>query len=268
MNRVDLADGHLAYDDIGSGQPVVLLHDGTLDRRVWGPQLSGLSGYRLLVLDARGHGDSGTPTLPYQRADDVIALLDHLELPTAFLVGQSMGGTTALDTALDHPDRVAGIVASGSGTSQQYWRGAFIVALLRGQFEAAMRRDTAEYVELFLRMWVDGPTRRPDETPAGIRGLCRTMAMSTATRHARPDPVLPGRATDSWARLPGLTVPLLLLTGELDCQDIHEMAERVAMAVPHAESRRVAGAGHMLNLEQPDTFTAAVRRFLDTVRVG
>jgi 3-oxoadipate enol-lactonase len=270
MNRVDLADGHLTYDDLGdtAGQPVVLLHDGTLDRRVWGPQLTGLPGYRLLVLDARGHGDSATPTLPYQRADDVIALLDHLDLPAAFLVGQSMGGTTALDTALDHPDRVTGLVASGCGTSQQYWRGAFLVDLLHRQFEAAMRRDTAEYVELFLRMWVDGPARRPDEVPAGVRDLCRTMAMSTATRHARPDPVLPGRAADSWERLPGITVPLLLLTGELDCPDIHEMANRIATAVPHAESLRVPGAGHMLNLERPDVFTAAVLRFLDTVRVG
>ena len=268
MNRVDLADGHLAYDDLGSGPPVVLLHDGTLDRRVWAPQRTDFPGYRLLVLDARGHGDSATPTRPYQRADDVIALLDHLELPAAFLVGQSMGGTTALDTALDHPDRVTGLVASGCGTSQQYWRGAFLVDLLQRQLEAALRRDTAEYVEVFLRMWVDGPARRPDEVPAGVRELCRTMAMTTATRHARPDPVLPGRATDSWERLPDLTVPLLLLTGELDCPDIHEMAERVVTAVPHAELHRVPGAGHMLNLERPNTFSAAVWRFLDTVRVG
>jgi 3-oxoadipate enol-lactonase len=268
MNRVDTTDGHLAYDDIGSGPPVVLLHDGTLDRRVWAPQLTGFPGYRLLVLDARGHGDSATPTRPYQRADDVIALLDHLELPAAFLVGQSMGGTTALDTALDHPDRVTGIVASGCGTSQQYWRGAFLVDLLRRQFQAALRRDTAEYVELFLRMWIDGPARRPEEVPAGVRELCATMAMTTAIRHARPDPVLPGRAADSWERLSDLTIPLLLLTGELDCPDVHEMVERVLAAVPRAEWRRMPGAGHMLNLERPDTFAAAVLRFLDTARVG
>jgi pimeloyl-ACP methyl ester carboxylesterase len=93
------------------------------------------------------------------------------------------------------------------------------------------------------------------------------MAMTTATRHARPDPVLPGRAAGSWERLPCIIAPLLVLTGGLDCPDIHEMAERVAAAVPGAESRRVPGAGHMLNLERPDTF-AAVLRFLDTVRVG
>ncbi len=268
MKRFDIADGHLAYDDIGSGPPVVLLHDGTLDRRVWGPQLTAFPGYRLLVLDARGHGDSATPSRPYQRCDDVIALLDHLDLSAAFLVGQSMGGTTALDAALDHPDRVTGIVASGCGTSQQYWLGTFVVDLLHRQLRAAQRGDTAEYVETFLRTWVDGPARKPDDVPAGVRELCRTMAMTTAHRHARPDPVLPGRAADSWARLPTLTTPLLMLTGDLDCPDIHEMAERVVAAVPGAGSLRVPRAGHMLNLERPNMFTAAVLRFLDTVRVG
>lgn len=267
MNRVAIAEGHLAYDDIGSGPPVVLLHDGTLDRRVWGPQLDRLPGYRLLVLDARGHGESSTPTRPYQRADDVIALLDHLDLPAAFLVGQSMGGTTALDTALDHPERVSGVVVSGCGTSQQYWRGAFLVDLLGRQLAAVRRRDTDEYIEVFLRMWVDGPTRRPEQTPADIRELCRTMAVHTATRHARPDPVLPGRADNSWERLAGVTAPVLVLTGGLDCPDVHEMADRIAAAVPGAESHRFPGAGHMLNLERPDAFSGAVLRFLDSALV-
>jgi len=269
VNRVAIAEGHLAYDDIGSGPPVVLLHDGTLDRRVWGPQLDRLPSYRLLVMDARGHGESTTPTRPYQRADDVVALLDHLDLPAAFLVGQSMGGTTALDTALDHPDRVSGVVASGCGTSQQYWRGAFLVDLLGRQLAAVRRRDTDEYIEVFLRMWVDGPTRRPDQVPADIRELCRTMAAHTATRHARPDdPVLPGRADNSWERLAGVAAPVLVLTGELDCPDVHEMADRIAAAVPGAESHRFPGAGHMLNLERPEAFSAAVLRFLDSALVG
>ncbi|MFC5286514.1 alpha/beta fold hydrolase [Actinokineospora guangxiensis] len=268
MKRVPIADGHLAYDDIGSGPAVVLLHDGTLDRRVWDPQRDRFPGYRLLVLDARGHGESATPTRPYQRADDVIALLDHLGLPAAFLVGQSMGGTTALDTALDHPDRVSGVVASGCGTSQQYWRGAFLVELLGRQLDAVRRRDTADYIEVFLRMWVDGPTREPARSPADIREFCRTMAVHTATRHARPNPVLPGRAEDSWERLAGITAPVLVLTGGLDCPDVHEMADRIAAAVPGAESRRFAGAGHMLNLERPDAFSGAVRRFLDSALVG
>ncbi|MGH3564916.1 MAG: alpha/beta fold hydrolase [Pseudonocardia sp.] len=263
MSRVELADGHLAYDDVGDGPPVVFLHDGTLDRRVWDYQLLALPGYRVLNLDARGHGESSTPAVPYLRGDDVIALLDHLELPSAFLIGQAMGGTTALDTALDHPDRVRGMVVSGCGTSQQYWQSPFLVGLLKRQMFAAARRDTEGYIEAFLRMWVDGPTREPHDVEPSVRERCREMAMNTAVRHARPDPVLPGRAADSWARLPGVGAPLLAVVGELDCTDVREMIERVVSAVPDAKLDVVAGAGHMVNMEQPERFTGAVRQFLD-----
>lgn len=263
MSRVDLPAGHLAYDDIGDGPPVVFLHDGTLDRRVWTRQLSAFDGYRVLNLDARGHGESATPMSAYLRADDVIALLDHLDLPSAYLVGQAMGGTSALDAALDHPDRVGGLVISGCGASDQYWQSPFAVDLLKRQLQAAFRRDTDGYVEMYLRLWVDGPHRAPHQVDPSIRDSCRAMAMHTATHHARPDPVLPGRADRPWDRLPTVDCPLLALVGELDCVDVREMIERVVSTVPNAKLEVVPGAGHMINMERPDRFNRAVREFLD-----
>lgn len=265
MNRVPLPGGDLAYDDLGEGPPVVLLHDGTLDRRVWEQQLHRFEGYRVLNLDARGHGESFTPMTPYQRADDVVALLDHLGLEEAVLVGQAMGGTTALDTALDHPHRVRGVVISGCGASDQYWQSPFIVDLLKAQMEAAFRRDTEAYIEMYLRMWVDGPHRVPGEVDSAVRDRCREMALHTATQHARPDPVLPGRAERPWDRLSEVDVPLLALVGELDCADVHEMVERVVRAVPGAKLEEFAGTGHMLNMEQPGRFAGAVHGFLGDV---
>ncbi|WP_433871573.1 alpha/beta fold hydrolase [Saccharopolyspora sp. CA-218241] len=265
MNRAPCADGHLAYDDLGDGPPVVLLHDGTLDRRVWRRQLAAFDGYRLLNLDARSHGESSTPTTEYRRGDDVTALLDHLGLDSAFLVGQSMGGTSALDVALDHPERVDGLVISGCGTSEQHWRGEFVVGLLERQARCVAERDTEGYVERFLDLWVDGPHRDPHEVDPAIRADCRAMAMHTATRHARPDPVLPGKAADTWDRLPEVSAPLLGILGELDVVDVREMLERITATVPGAELDVVAGAGHMVNMERPDRFNASVRRFLDAL---
>ncbi|HEX3791903.1 MAG TPA: alpha/beta hydrolase [Pseudonocardiaceae bacterium] len=263
MNRVPFADGQLAYDDIGAGPPVLFLHDGTLDRRVWERQLRAFDGYRVLNLDARGHGESSTPMTPYLRGDDVIALLDHLELSSAFLVGQAMGGTSALDTALDHPTRVEGLVLSGCGTSEQYWRSEFMVDALKRQMECAFRADTDGYLELFLRMWVDGPNRQPDEVDPSIRERCRQLALHTATRHARPDPVMPGRAKDTWDRLPQVGAPVLGIVGELDLVDVREMLDRVVSEVPDAKLDVFAGTGHMVNMEQPQRFNTTVRRFLD-----
>lgn len=268
MHRVPIAEGHLAYDDVGEGPAVLLLHDGTLDRRVWEPQSHAFPGYRILTLDARGHGQSSTPTTPYLRGDDIIALLDHLDLPDAYLVGQSMGGTSALDTAMDHPERVAGLVVSGCGTSEQYWRSSFVVDLLKEQMEHAFRRDTEGYVETFLRLWVDGPRRAPHEVDPSVRERCREMAMHTALAHARPDPVFPGKAAGTWDRLADIEAPLLGIVGELDCDDIHEMVGRVVSGVPNGALQVFEGAGHMVNLEQPQRFTATVRRFLDQLSDG
>ena len=263
MNHAPFTDGTLAYDDIGDGPPVLFLHDGTLDRRVWEGQLHAFDGYRVLNLDARGHGESSTPMTEYLRGDDVTALLDHLGLESAFLVGQAMGGTSALDTAMDHPERVTGLVISGCGTSEQYWRGEFMVDALKRQMECASNGDTEGYIEMFLRMWVDGPTRLPHETAPSIRERCRLMALHTATHHARPDPVMPGRAADTWARLPKVRAPLLGIVGELDLADVRQMIDRVISGVRGARLDVFAGTGHMVNMEQPQRFSNTVRRFPD-----
>jgi 3-oxoadipate enol-lactonase len=263
VNRAAFAGGYLAYDDVGAGPPVLFLHDGTLDRRVWEGQLNAFDGYRVLSLDARGHGESSTPMTPYLRGDDVTVLLDHLDLPSAFLVGQAMGGTSALDTAMDHADRVDGVVISGCGTSEQYWQSPFVVDLLKRQMEYAFRQDGDGYIEMFLRLWVDGPTREPHEVDPSVRERCREMAAHTATHHARPDPVLPGKAEDTWNRLSEVDTPLLGIVGELDCVDVRQMIERVVSTVPNAKLEVFPGTGHMVNMEEPGRFNETVRRFFD-----
>jgi 3-oxoadipate enol-lactonase len=263
MNKAPFSDGHLAYDDIGDGPAVVFLHDGTLNRGVWDQQVHAFHGYRVLNVDARGHGESSTPMTEYLRGEDVTVLLDHLGLESAYLVGQAMGGTSALDTALDHPSRVAGLVLSGCGTSEQYWQSEFLVQTLQRQMKYAFEGDTAGYIEMQLRMWVDGPRREPQDVDPAVRERCREMAMHTATHHARPNPVMPGKAADTWNRLSNVDIPLLGIVGELESTDVREMLDRIVSTVPDAKLEVFDGAGHMVNMEQPGRFTAAVRQFLD-----
>ncbi|WP_370944215.1 alpha/beta fold hydrolase [Amycolatopsis sp. cg5] len=264
MSTFSLPDGgHLAYDDLGEGVPVVLLHDGVLHRRAWDQQLPALTDYRVLNLDLRGHGESGDPRSAYLRADDVIALLDHAQVPEAFLVGIGLGATTSMDAVLDYPDRVSGVLASGGGASEQYWNDPFVVDIRKRQYEVAVQGDKESYVELFLNMWVDGPYREPHEVPAAVRERCRDMAMHTVTEHAREEPFLPGRTKRTWERLPEITTKILFVHGELNNGDAREMTERTVSAVPDAKLIRFEGAGHMVNMEQPERFNAVMREFLD-----
>src|SRR5205809_4414601 len=97
----------LAYDDVDAGAVVVLLHAGIADRRMWRHQVAALRGqHRILSVDLPGYGESAVPTGAYANHDAVAGLLDTLDIGQASLVGCSLGGKVAIDTALTRPDRV------------------------------------------------------------------------------------------------------------------------------------------------------------------
>ena len=104
----------LAYDDTGSGLPIVFLHAFPLNRSMWAPQVSALSAqFRTIAIDLRGHGESDAPLWSFsldQYADDVAALLDHLDIPQAVLVGLSMGGYVSLAFSRAYGKRLLGLV--------------------------------------------------------------------------------------------------------------------------------------------------------------
>ncbi|MET7433034.1 MULTISPECIES: alpha/beta fold hydrolase [Streptomyces] len=87
--------------------------------------------YRVIAPDARGHGASSNATRPFRPADDLAALLRHLDVGPAVLVGVSMGGGTAVDTALEHPELVRAVVVSGVGTSEPYFENPWSLEVLR-----------------------------------------------------------------------------------------------------------------------------------------
>src|SRR5690242_1322104 len=99
LRRIEIPDGHLAYLDTGSGTPVVLLHGGTLNHRMWDDQVGPLvaAGHRVIAVDARGHGGSSTAAAPFRHCDDLAVLLRALGAGPAVLVGVSMGASTVLD---------------------------------------------------------------------------------------------------------------------------------------------------------------------------
>lgn len=266
---IDLTDGTLAVRDTGSGHPVVLLHGGGLDHRMWDPQVPGLARtHRVVVPDARGHGRSSTPLAPFRHCDDLAGLLTRLDLGPATLVGTSMGAATAVDTALEHPHLVHAVVVSGAGTGEPEFHDPWALEVLATWARTQQAGDAAGFVEAFL-LFVAGPHRSLDEVDPAVVAVCRTMVTGTVERHQRPDPATgrpavapPVPVTRSWERLPGLTVPFLAICGELDAPDHLAMARRAADLVPGGEVVTVPGAAHYPNLERPAEFDAALRRFL------
>ncbi|MFD9412069.1 alpha/beta fold hydrolase [Streptomyces sp. NPDC059989] len=116
---VPVEASELFYESAGEGPPVVLLHGGMLDLNMWDEQFSWLAGlgYHVIRCDARGHGRSSTVSRDYANHDDLHALLTHLGIPRATLIGLSLGARTAVDTALSHPESVSALVLASPGVS-------------------------------------------------------------------------------------------------------------------------------------------------------
>jgi hypothetical protein len=121
-------------------------------------------------------------------------------------------------------------------------------------------------LECLLRMWVDGPHRQPADVAASVRVRCADMAAHNVAEHA----LAQGRMLERGAlhRLGDVTAPVLLLIGDADSTDIFAVTERALREVPGARRTGIPGAGHMLNLEQPDACHSAARMETTAGRTG
>ncbi|MEU7743827.1 alpha/beta fold hydrolase [Nonomuraea sp. NPDC049158] len=149
-----LIDG-LAYDDMGEGLAVVLIHAGIADRRMWRHQRDSLSDrYRVISYDWRGYGESADPAGELVHHEDLLRVMDGLGVERAALVGDSMGGSYAVEAALVAAHRVAGLVLISSGLSGHSWPEEMIAQArerVHSTIDArADRRDVAdELVRVF-----------------------------------------------------------------------------------------------------------------------
>ncbi|MGJ5749195.1 alpha/beta fold hydrolase [Streptomyces puniciscabiei] len=257
------ADGSLAYREAGSGPPLVFLHGGFLDQRVWDDQIPAFAPHhRVIAFDARGHGGSANATAPYRNTDDLAALLLGLDAVPAVLVGVSMGGATAVDCALEHPGLVRAVVVSGVGTSEPVFRDPWALDVFAAQRQALAAGDLDGWVDAFNRFTV-GPHRDPADAPPEVLRRVREMALATLAKHTAGEPDRRVPVTATWERAADITVPVCAINGALDAPDHLAMATRLTSLVPGAHSVSVPGTAHYPNMEDPARFNAELSAFLN-----
>lgn len=262
MHWFDTDDDRLAYEDSGTGDPLVLLHGGFLDHHMWDDQLPAFAArYRVIAPDARGHGASANATRPFRHADDMVALLRQLGTGPAILAGVSMGAGTAVDIALEYPDHVRALVVSGAGTSEPTFTDPWTLTML-GQWNAAMAAgDLDGSIDAFT-LFAAGPGRSLDDVSPGVAARIRDMARRTMSKHGRGERDWSVPVRDTWERAAKIGVPVLAVLGALDSPDHIAMAERLAGLVADGRTTTIEGAAHYPNMEQPDAFWRAITEFL------
>ncbi len=248
----------------GSGPPVLLLHAGLMDRRMWDAQWPALSErFTAIRFDARGFGASADPTGPWSLHDDALEVLDSAGFEKAALVGVSMGGATALDAALAAPGRVTALVVTSSGPSD--WEHTPEHMKQFEEVEAAYyTRGFDAANELELRMWIDGPHRRPDDVELReVRAAVASVNRVLLERQAPFEEIEPREPPRSATVMLGrLAPPCLVVTGELDQPSVLEGAWAIVSATG-AEHVDIAGTAHLPNLERPREYLGAIVPFLE-----
>jgi pimeloyl-ACP methyl ester carboxylesterase len=251
----------IAYESAGSGPAVLLLHAGLTDRRMWEPQWPALTRhFNAIRFDARGFGNSSDPKRPYTLHDDALEVLDALEVDRAALVGASMGGSAALDLALARPERAAALVTIAS-TPSGWSHSADLIRAWDAVEDAYERRGAEAANELEMRMWLDGPYRRPEAVDRDVRLSIASVNHVLLERQSRfpaePDELDP----PAIGRLEELAVPSLVVTGELDQPSVIAGAFEIARRTG-AEHEEIPDAAHLPNLERPDEFERSLLEFL------
>jgi 3-oxoadipate enol-lactonase len=258
---LDVAGGRLWVEEAGSGDPVVLLHAGVANADMWdGVWPAIAAGRHAIRYDHRGFGRSDDPNGPWSAHADVLGVLDALGLESAALVGCSWGGMVALDAALAAPHRVDRLVLVASGPSgrepspeaEAAWE----------EIDAAVSRgDVATANELELRMWVDGPRRRPRDVDDMVRARVEAWNVELLARQGdlrEPEDLEPP-AID---RLEEVACPTLVVTPELDQPFVLDGCRQLADRIPDAREARVGGAAHMVAMEKPDEVGRLILEFL------
>ncbi|WP_433264663.1 alpha/beta fold hydrolase [Micromonospora vinacea] len=264
MHKITVNGASIAYDEAGTGSPVVLLHAGIADRRMWRGQVSALAArHRVIVPDLRGYGDSELPPAPFAHHDDVAGLLDALDLPRAALVGCSFGGAVAIDTALAHPDRVSALALFDTAVSGNEWSDEAndLWDDLVGEVDPD---DFAAGAAGEVRFWVIGPGRQPEDVDRELVAFAQEMDQRALAAELALGAVEVGELTPpAIGRLGELKIPVLVTAGAADVPDISRLADRIAAEVPGAvRLPDVPDAAHLLPLERPEPVNAALLDFL------
>ncbi len=268
-SKIPVPGGRLHLVDAGDpADPlIVLIHAGIADLRAWDDLVPLLisGGYRVARHDMRGFGASETDDVEFSNRADVLAVLDHLGARRAALVGNSIGGQVALDTAIESPDRIVAVVGVAAGL------GGFAADPTAEEDELYTAMDTlAEadppdpiaIADLDVRFWVDGPTSADDRVSARIREAVRDMDEASnqpGRANGRPIRLVPPAAD----RLADLRCPVLAVAGELDASEVAQTARHLAENAPNVTSVIWPDVAHMIGMEQPERLAAAILEFLE-----
>ena len=249
------------YERSGSGFPLFFLHAGIADSRMWQPQVAAFAEhFDVICPDARGFGQSELPATRWSPVADLLEMIEQLHLKPAHLVGCSMGGSIAIDFAIQYPERISKLVLVGTGVSGANF-GKKYPDLWTDVKAADEAGDLDALNQAEMRLFLDGPKRPRGYVKQPLRDLFLSMngtSLNNDWESAPTDDLNPPAAE----RLGEVTAPTLIVVGDKDVPTIDDAAELLMKSLPHARQVVIEDAAHLPNLEHPEEFNRLVLDFL------
>ncbi|HET7670017.1 MAG TPA: alpha/beta hydrolase [Burkholderiales bacterium] len=274
MPHASARDGtRLYYEETGSGTPVIFVHEFAGDHRAWETQVRFFGRYfRCITFDARGFPPSDVPEdgARYSQAharDDIVAVLDHLKVDRAHVVGLSMGGFAALHVGITYPQRARSLVIAGCGYGAEPEK----KDRFQAECEAAAASFEADWGAA-AKKYALGPTRvqLQNKDPRGWQEFARQLGEHSARGQALTMRGVQMKRPSLYELTEGMRkidVPTLIVTGDEDDPCL-EPALLMKRNIATAGLVVIPWSGHTINLEEPDAFNRALFEFFLKVDEG
>ena len=271
MPNVNLPTGaHLYYETHGQGEALVLIPSTGFSAEAWKPSQLPLSeSSRLIIHDPRGCGRSVATQQVYtinQMANDIVALLDHLKVESAHLVGHSMGGRIALEMALNFPGRVKSLIMAASGSGQvprpgpdcipglPHW---LLLRLIEKGFETALREEYCDTSAFFTD---DFRKKNPRKIEAFFQSIWPTHAKLSEYIHL----IIARHNWEATHRLGDVKAPTLILIGDNDSARSNHLAQAQSLKqrIAGAELKLLKGQSHGFFWQAPEGTNEVIRTWI------
>ena len=248
----------LYFEMAGKGEPLILLHSGIADHRMWLVQQRELARFfRVVTADFRGYGGTAPPSGSFWHYEDIHELIQYLGFDSVNIVGCSLGGKAAMELAIAYPQVVDSLILVAPGlTGYEYGdketleKDTMLEKLIAGD----RREDVAD---MLVDIWVVGLRRRRDMVSSGARALVRRMILdnydSVVDKYPEAAPTF-----DLIAGLSEIRAPTLVVIGDSDLPDMLAISQLVTDKIPDSRRRVIHDAAHLLNLEHSTIFNQIV----------
>jgi pimeloyl-ACP methyl ester carboxylesterase len=252
----------LYFEMAGTGKPLLLLHSGIADHRMWEQQWYEFSRYfQVIMPDLRGYGKSPAPVAPFLHYEDIHGLIQHLGLKSVNLAGSSLGGKTAIEIALAYPETVDSLVLIAPGLiGYEYQDGDTLAKdTILAKLIASGRRE--EVADMLVNIWVVGLKRSKEIVDSAVQALVRGMILDNYDSVVDKFPETTS-GIDMISRLGEIHVPALVMVGDSDLPDMQAISQIISARIPGAKKQVITDAAHLPNLEHGSLFNKSVLDFL------